>query len=354
MVKRGFTDKEKLTLYGLLRFPSLNDRELAEVLDENISTVTAIRRRLKKNGYTQLVNVPNFRFLDAEIITIGYGRISHVGGMDLRENVNMKTLLKDRTIFHSAFSKDYGFVMSYHKDYTDAKITMEKVEDFLNQNELFDGERWNFIIFPLGLSKILNNFNFSSLIMNKFDLEGIPFDIELDFEERKRENLTEKEKDVLKGLVDYPSLPDKSIAAKVNASRQAVSKIKKRFFRQNLLEQKNIIDLKKLDYEILVLAHTKFNPNAPLHQRKEGVKLMTNKMPQIFMVSGNYENILLGAFNNYNEFNEVRTQIMKLYKKQDFILDEPKIILFPMEDLEYCRRHDYQPVLEYLLNDEPP
>ena len=157
---------------------------------------------------------------------------------------------------------------------------------------------------------------------------------------------------MITGLINYPSLPDKSIAMKVNASRQAVSKIKKRFYRQGVLSMTNILDLAALDFEILVLAHSRFNPNTPLKERGRGVEMMINDIPQIMMVSGNYENVLLGGFYTYQEYNEIRTEIFKVYKYNNFFQGEPKVVLLPLKDLAYLRRHDYGPVVKYLLSDD--
>ena len=351
MVKRQFTDKELKTIYGLLRFPTLNDRELAEVIGLNISTVTAIRRRLSKSGLLQTVNIPNAAFLGAELLTIGYGRISSSSPLDVPKELNTGIIAKDPSIFYAGFSKDYGIMMCYHKDYTDAKVSMERFETFLNNNNLFNAERWHFAIFPLELSKILNNYNHSALFKKKYEIEGIPFEAELNFEKREREHLTEKEKDVMRGLVANPTLPDKSIASLVDASRQAVSKIKKRFYRQGILQMANVLNLSQMDYEIIGLAHSKFNPNIPLTERKDGVEMMINDIPQIMMVSGNYESVMLAAFSTYQEYNEVRNDIFKVYKYKNFLQNEPTVVLLPLKDLFFLRNHDYVPMLDYLMSE---
>src|SRR3989304_5426167 len=51
MAKRSLTDNERKVLFGLVNRPGLNDRELSEALGIKVSTVTAIRRRLRKADY---------------------------------------------------------------------------------------------------------------------------------------------------------------------------------------------------------------------------------------------------------------------------------------------------------------
>ena len=50
MTKFDLTKKEKQTLYGLVKYPDFSDRELSEKINLNISTITAIKGRLKKKN----------------------------------------------------------------------------------------------------------------------------------------------------------------------------------------------------------------------------------------------------------------------------------------------------------------
>ena len=49
MKKPELTKKEKLVIYGLVRYPQLTDKELSEKLNLKHSTLTSIRHRLKEN-----------------------------------------------------------------------------------------------------------------------------------------------------------------------------------------------------------------------------------------------------------------------------------------------------------------
>ena len=67
---RGLLRSEKLVLYGLVKYPLLNDRELAEQLDMKMSTLTAINNQLKENDMFYSVSVPDFSMLGNELMII--------------------------------------------------------------------------------------------------------------------------------------------------------------------------------------------------------------------------------------------------------------------------------------------
>ena len=72
MAKPGLSDNEKKTLLGLVKFPTLNDRQLSEKIEIKMSTVTAIKNRLKDLGYFVSVRVPKLQNMGAEMLTIAH------------------------------------------------------------------------------------------------------------------------------------------------------------------------------------------------------------------------------------------------------------------------------------------
>ena len=50
MYQFELTAKEKLVLFGLVKYPEMTDKELSKKLSLKHSAVTSIRLRLKKNG----------------------------------------------------------------------------------------------------------------------------------------------------------------------------------------------------------------------------------------------------------------------------------------------------------------
>ena len=68
MIHGRLNKNEKLVLYGLVKYPLFNDRELAEKIKLKMTTVTAIKNRLKKNGYYYTVRIPVLQNLGCELL----------------------------------------------------------------------------------------------------------------------------------------------------------------------------------------------------------------------------------------------------------------------------------------------
>ncbi|MEM2899573.1 MAG: hypothetical protein QXT63_02170 [Thermoplasmata archaeon] len=74
MSKGKLSKNEKLTLYGLVKYPDYNDREIAEKIGLKMSTVTAIKNRLKKNNVFSTIRVPLLQNLGCEMLEVGYAK----------------------------------------------------------------------------------------------------------------------------------------------------------------------------------------------------------------------------------------------------------------------------------------
>src|SRR5512136_700682 len=113
MAKRGLTPNEKQVLYGLVRHPVLNDRELSELLDVKVSTVTAIRRRLRHAEYFTTRRVPMMHRLGWE-------------------------LLKDRFpgLFHVVASSDHLSFLGFAHNYTAARREADDLRVSLDRAKL--------------------------------------------------------------------------------------------------------------------------------------------------------------------------------------------------------------------------
>ncbi len=71
-IQKSLSRNEELVLYGMVRFPNRNDRELAEVLNLKDSTVNYCRNQLEKRNLFQLVYVPVLNRLGFELLSINF------------------------------------------------------------------------------------------------------------------------------------------------------------------------------------------------------------------------------------------------------------------------------------------
>ena len=92
MKKIEFTKKEKLMLYGLVKYPQLTDNELSKKLDLKHSTVTSIRHRLKENEYLRKLIIPKLQSMGCEMLVAIYTNFSPLIPLLERVEITGKTI----------------------------------------------------------------------------------------------------------------------------------------------------------------------------------------------------------------------------------------------------------------------
>jgi DNA-binding MarR family transcriptional regulator len=346
---RELTEKEKLTLCALVMYPKCNDRELADVTKLNLSTITAIRRRLSNTGYYFTIRVPMVQHLGAEIFCVAYGKISETIPREERDSILKKFIDSNNRVFHAFASDDAGVIMFISKNYTELKGDVDELQRNLSTNDI-SGESWEYVLFPFEVSNLINLFDFTFVLRQVMNNESCKVPkIDLRYKKLERRNLTAKEKSVLLSLVENPTMPDNSLAKKVGVSRQALSNMRQRFEAEDLVRILNIPNVALIGCEILILSHVLFNPNTLLEDRKKGVELLLESSPLIFDMSGSFEAILLHVVANYDDFNYYRNKMISYYANQKFLRGEPKLKLYPVKKIHYLRNLDFTGVLKNVL-----
>jgi hypothetical protein len=161
--------------------------------------------------------------------------------------------------------------------------------------------------------------------------------------------LTEKEKKVYLGLVNYPDLPDNRIAEKIKTTRFTVTKIRKRFYEEKLMRTTCIPDIKKLGMNIMAFTHSKFNPKVNLSKREEYLKYTIKTYPTIFHISRNIESMSIAIFKNFREYQESQDELNKYRMENEFLKSEPETLLLSIPRMTKIKNHTYAPLAEKIL-----
>lgn len=352
MVKRSLTGNERQVLYGLVHHPTLNDRELSETLDIKVSTVTAIRRRLRRADYFVTRRLPMMHRLGWEILAAGHGRLSPAKGGTTA--VRLKEILGDRfpCIFYLSDSPDHFLFLASAPDYTTFKRDLEELRFALYRADLLTDGDVQTNVLPIGLSVLPNFFDFSHVLALAFGIEDrTAFRVE----PTKVGDivLTRKETEVLKGLVRYPEMSDKAVAQKIKASRQAVSKMRREFEEGGLLRTVRLPNVRTLGFELYAAAFTRFAPFATIKARADLIEKVLRMTPQFFYATCGSDSLLLGALKSYEHFSSLRTSLEKAYEDKGFLSGEPTMHLGVVSMTDIARNCDFSPLVQVLKGPEP-
>ncbi len=352
MVKRGLTGNEKRVLYGLVRHPVLNDRELSELLGVKVSTVTAIRRRLRRADYFVTRRIPMMHRLGWELLIAGSVRLDLTqAGQSVPR---LREALKDRLpgLFHVAAAADHLTFLGFARNYTAARSEADELRLSLDRAKLLSGDDVRFSAFPMSLSVIPTFFDYSHSLALAFDIED-RFSVKLDHGKMGDIELTRKETEVFKGLVHFPELSDKGLAQRVKVSRQAVSKMRREFEAEGLLRTARLPNLRLLGFELYVTAFARFVPSATLRSRADAFERLLHVASVPFLVSDDAEIATVGVSKSYEEFSTLRSGLTKHFEEKGYLEGDPEVYVGLTSTTELLRNCEFWPLVQDLTGPAP-
>lgn len=338
MAKRGLTGNEKQVLFGLVRHPTMNDRELSELLGVKVSTVTAIRRRLRRSEHFVTRRLPMMHRLGWEILAGGHARLDLAHG--LQTVPRLREALRERlpNLFHLTASTDHVTFLTAAPDYTTFRRDIDELRGILDKAKLLGEGDVRASVLPITLTALPVFFDYSHALALAFGMDDrVSFKPE--FSKQGDVSLTRKETEVLKGLVRYPEMSDKALAQKVNVSRQAVSKMRREFEEEGIVHTARLPNLRLLGFELYVTAFARFTPSAAVRARQDIIEKLLRQSPTFFLAASDFETILIGAARSYEQFSTIRSSLARAHEERGFFAEDPIIYLAltnSMESLRHC------------------
>ncbi|MDD5112003.1 MAG: helix-turn-helix domain-containing protein [Candidatus Altiarchaeota archaeon] len=346
------TEREKLVLYFLVKWPNLNDIELSRRIPVKRPTITAIRNKLRRDGLFYNVVVPNIPALGCELLVLRYGAFNPAFPYDARKKYSATAKFPEVFFKQSCDSQQVS--LSAHSNFTDAMRYVEYSSINYNKHDLLTPDGLRHVFLPLAISKVLRFFEFAPLLKQEFEIRAHDGKYE---EKQVQDNvvpraLTGNEKLVLYALVKYPEDNDGEIARKVSMTRQSVNKLRKKLEEDRLIARIRIPDMKRFGYEVMVMAHFFNNPKHPLEERKEGLKYTLAIGNIVFMVVSNLESVIVGYQKSFTSYKREMNHFMEYYKKSDFVGKEPEIVIIPVEEIKESMNGRYHPLVKKMLGIE--
>ena len=350
MKKFDLTKKEKLMLYGLVKYPKMTDKQLSKKLKIKQSTVTAIRHRLKEKGYFRKIIIPRLQNMGCQMLVSIYTSFSPLIPLEERVEITGSTIEVFEEIFFSLGEQNKGFSLSLSKDYS----TIGKINDIRTQTfgskGLLEEEYPNMVVFPFDISRIYRFFDFSPLLKKSFDItsydeEGV---INLALKHTENIDLKDTEKNVFCMMVSYPELSDENIGREIGVSRHTVSRLRRGFENKNLIRRINLPDLKKLDFEILVFYHIRFDPrNSPNMENDDAANLMSDS--SIFFASRQFEAVMISVYTDYDDYKNDSMNIMQTLKQNKWIAHDPKILSYSLNNMAFIKDFKFAPITQKIV-----
>ena len=335
------TNYEKTVLYGIVKFPYANDRQIAEKFDIKQSTVAAIRKRLKKEGYYNLFIVPMIQNFGAESMMVTDTVFNPVVPFKKRVEITKKYIEPAEEIVFSLGEEDKGLSISFSENFTNiAKINDIRTKIF-GELGLLDKSYPNIIIFPFETSKIYRFFDFAPLLGTLFEIEDR--ETPDNFFAKKELQLSPRERRVLCKIIELPEVPSIQIADMLNITRHTVGRLKKKFMEDGHLKTIVIPDFKKLNLKILAYYHISLNPhNAPNFEKEELREIMCNEM--IFFATRPFEFIAISLHNDYDTYKKCQNFVIQKLKEKDWATFIPYVKTYSLQKATIIKDFTFLPI----------
>jgi DNA-binding MarR family transcriptional regulator len=352
---KSLSDKQKLVLYGLVKYPSLTDNEVCNILNLKKSTYSTIKKKFKELGFYEIVKAPIFQHIGCELLIVVYGTLNRRTTIEDRLAISKKYFEKFHEYFYIISESNQAINLAISKNITEFERNFEEFIQIYESYEFLDEKGFKYVLFPFDMISIFNFFDYAPILNRLFDLgfRDSPNYPNLSSDKIKGKvmdrRLTEKEKKVFYGLVTYPDLPDNRIAEKIKTTRFTVTKIRKRFYEEKLMRTTCIPDVKKLGMNILAFTHAKFKPNLTTFKKNQCLEDTLSIYPTIFNVARDLENLSISIFKNYRDFQETQELINKCRVENEFLKSEPESMLLSIPRMTKIKNHTYAPLTKKIL-----
>ncbi|KAA0001412.1 MAG: hypothetical protein FE048_05460 [Thermoplasmata archaeon] len=341
------TNYEKKVLYGIVKFPNDNDRQLAEKFGMRQSTVAAIRKRLGKEGYYKIYAIPMLQNFGAEMMAIIHTNFNPVIPLEKRIEITEEKIEAAEEIFFSMGEEDKGFSLSFAKNYT----SIGKINDIrtltFGSLGLLENEYPHEVIFPFKISKIYRFFDFSPTLAKLFGLKNGENKVE-NFFHVKNAELSKRERKVFCKIIEYPEAASKEIAEMLGITRHTVGRMKKKFLEEGYIKMVAIPNFEKLDFKILAFYHVPLSPHSP--PKFENDELKNLLCPEvIFFAARRFEFVAISIHTDYESYKMCKTEILQKLKENKWISTTPLVRTYSLNKARIIKNFNFLPITKKLI-----
>jgi len=330
-IRIPLTTKEKLIFYSIAKNPFSRDKEISLKTNVPISTISAIRNRLRKEGYYNEVIIPDFSKLGFSSLYIALESIGNKNNIPIKkqkDNPITSRLEKHPNLFYSLESSNSSvrFALSSQDLYSESGGN-SAIKDITSNSKHFSSD--NVLHLPFRISKFARFFDFSDIIKNRLhiDIDAGQNKKCITFREKKRK-FTKKEKIILYSLCRFPNLNDTKLSKKIKIPRSTISVIRKRLIKDGMIRKSNIPVFSRIGCELMTIVRYK------LIRPIDRSKCPSMESPSSFLIGNNKrELICLSLHQNYSMFKATVQDIINCLYDHKFINTEPEIKIIPMESI---------------------
>jgi DNA-binding MarR family transcriptional regulator len=342
------TSKERLVLYGLARYPSFSDIDLASNIGVDRSTIFKSKRKFREWQLVRLLNVPSGEAVGAEILTAVFIKYMPTAPLEVRQRTkaNQDWSNDQNCVYHVSTDTDSVSVF-FSPSLTDFKMNFDPLMDEYFLKDFIDSV--HYIHFPF---QVTNYSSDASLAVNNiFDLARTDLSEEIIAHKSFVEDshLTEKDKLTLYAFVKHPMLSDLELSRRTGISRPTISGKRTKFFQSGLLTREAYIDWQKICCELVSFYHVRIRPGSDREDITKIYKAFQRVGAPLFgyLQPGD----IFGAFlsMDYPELKSRMNKEIRMLSSEGLIQERPEMVIMPLTEIK-ATKIDYAPMVASMLD----
>jgi len=367
MRSRGLSLNEQIILGGLVRHPTLNDRELAEALDFKLSTFTAVKNRLRTQGKYINARVPLWGAMGCEIMVCSTFHFDPLEPRMVGQMPKVQERMDFPEFIYVVSESVHGFSIGMARRYTDIANQIQHLEHSHAVSGSLPGGEYRHDLYPIQLTRFHLYFDFEPVFREvlapealdaldtgagKLGKRGVRASYHPNIDasgSNPLDSLTEKEKSILRGLIEMPDLPYNHVASKLGVSRQTIGRLSKEFESRGLFRTARFPDIKCLGAEILGLFEARLDPGKDLKKREELCRGIADSQPGFVLAQSGTQLMGLFLFKNFDACQRMRSMASMMDRKHGVFQGEPSMTLFSIPNTFIFIHHRYVPLVSMIL-----
>ena len=355
LMSKPLSVREQQVLYELVRHPSDTDKTISGRTGLKLSTVTAIRRRLKEKEFFHNIRIPCPRSIGAELMAINYSVYKTTASVETRLEIGKKFAGAHNELFWAVNEYVQSAGLHFSRNYTDISQNITELEKYYTENGYLSEEGIHLLIFPFDMVEIPYFFDFSHLLAQSF---GIIEDPRNSSEDRTNgcpkanvENIrmSENSKQVFYNLIKHPEMTDTELSERISVSQRTITKLRKEFEKKGLLKNSIVPDLEKLGFKMLVFDHAKLNLIIDEERRNRILDSLIGIKPPIMFLVGSSDVVALTAYEDFETYRRSINCFSEIYKHENIFVKEPRRLMFSLAEMKMIKDHVYAPLVAKIL-----
>ncbi|MHA1214111.1 MAG: hypothetical protein ACTSPG_02375 [Candidatus Hodarchaeales archaeon] len=319
------SENQKRVIAGLCLYPMESDSFISEKCGVKRSTFAIVKKRLVSGEESLLhpINLPNFVKLGAQLVSIGYARMSAFNFSETNRSEVLKRAYAFPNLVHSFIESNKGFALLVSKHFTDFMLAHQAVAYYYLEKEYIQMSHMKTLHFPTDNNGIIKLMEHGENLSKHFGLEFEPTSTTKEFFSIQKEDdsfiqsISPLGWQVFDALMRYPNFSVVELSELLRKPRNTITRWVRKLQKANLYQTRYIPDLVKMGLNIKVIMFLSVSALENEREKDLVVRNILNYFNPSILFVGRRKLCFFANIANYTLAKEIETKFWVDLNEQD-------------------------------------